>query len=31
VNFKVWGAIGLFFLLGVATVASVARHLPDRP
>jgi intracellular septation protein len=30
VNFKVWGAIGLFFLLGVATVASVARHLPDR-
>ena len=31
VNFKVWGAIGLFFLLAVATVASVARHLPDRP
>jgi len=31
VNFKVWGAIGLFFLLGIATVASVARHLPDRP
>ena len=30
VNFKVWGAMGLFFLLGVATVASVARHLPDR-
>jgi intracellular septation protein len=28
VNFKVWGAIGLFFLLAVATVASVARHLP---
>jgi len=31
VNFKVWGAIGLFFLLAIATVASVARYLPDRP
>src|SRR6266542_2997385 len=31
VNFKVWGGIGLFFLLAVATVASVARYLPDRP
>ena len=30
VNFKVWGAMGLFFLLAVATVASVARHLPER-
>jgi intracellular septation protein len=31
VNFKVWGGIGLFFLLAIATVASVARYLPDRP
>ena len=31
VNFKVWGAIGLFFLLAIATVASVARYLPERP
>jgi len=31
VNFKVWGASVLFFLLGVATVASVARYLPGRP
>lgn len=31
VNFKVWGAIVLFFLLAVATVASVARYLPERP
>lgn len=31
VNFKVWGAIMLFFLLAVATVASVARYLPERP
>lgn len=31
VNFKVWGAIVLFFLLAVATVTSVARYLPERP
>ena len=31
VNFKVWGGIRLFFLLAIATVASVARYLPDRP
>jgi intracellular septation protein len=31
VNFKVWGAMVLFFLLAVATVASVARYLPERP
>lgn len=31
VDFKVWGAIVLFFLLALATVASVARHLPERP
>jgi intracellular septation protein len=31
VNFKVWGGIGLFFLLAVSTVASVARYLPERP
>jgi intracellular septation protein len=31
VNFKVWGGIVLFFLLAVATVASVARYLPERP
>jgi intracellular septation protein len=31
VNFKVWGGIGLFLLLAIATVASVARYLPDRP
>jgi intracellular septation protein len=31
VNFKVWGGIVLFFLLAVATVASIARHLPERP
>jgi intracellular septation protein len=30
VNFKVWGAMGLFFLLAIGTVASVARYLPDR-
>jgi len=31
VNFKVWGAMVLFFVLAVATVASVARYLPERP
>ena len=31
VNFKVWGAMGMFFLLAVGTVASVARYLPERP
>jgi len=31
VNFKVWGAIVLFFVLAVATVASVARYLPESP
>jgi intracellular septation protein len=31
VNFKVWGAMLLFFLLAVGTVASVARYLPERP
>jgi intracellular septation protein len=31
VNFKVWGAMILFFLLAVGTVASVARYLPERP
>ena len=31
VNFKVWGATAMFFLLAVGTVASVARYLPDRP
>jgi intracellular septation protein len=31
VNFKVWGAMAMFFLLAVGTVASVARYLPDRP
>jgi intracellular septation protein len=31
VNFKVWGAMVMFFLLAVGTVASVARYLPDRP
>ena len=31
VNFKVWGATILFFLLAVGTVASVARYLPERP
>jgi intracellular septation protein len=31
VNFKVWGAMVLFFLLAVGTVASVARYLPERP
>jgi intracellular septation protein len=31
VDFKVWGAIGLFLILGAATVASVARHLPEGP
>jgi intracellular septation protein len=31
VNFKVWGAMVLFFLLAAGTVASVARYLPDRP
>jgi intracellular septation protein len=30
VNFKVWGAMVLFFLLAVGTVASVARYLPER-
>src|SRR6266700_2250199 len=30
VNFKVWGAMGMFFLLAVGTVASVARYLPER-
>jgi intracellular septation protein len=29
VNFKVWGGIGLFMLAAVATVASVARYLPE--
>jgi intracellular septation protein len=29
VNFKVWGGIGLFLLAAVATVASVARYLPE--
>lgn len=31
VNFKVWGAMILFFLLAVGTVASVSRYLPERP
>jgi intracellular septation protein len=31
VNFKVWGAMAMFFLLAIGTVASVARYLPDRP
>jgi intracellular septation protein len=30
VNIKVWGAMVLFFLLAVGTVASVARYLPER-
>ena len=30
VNFKVWGAMILFFLLAIGTVASVARYLPER-
>jgi intracellular septation protein len=30
VNFKVWGAMVLFFLLAVGTVASVERYLPER-
>jgi len=30
VNFKVWGAIVLFLLLAVGTVASVARYLPEQ-
>jgi intracellular septation protein len=30
VNFKVWGGMALFFVLAIATVASVARYLPDR-
>ncbi|HEX8010116.1 MAG TPA: septation protein A [Casimicrobiaceae bacterium] len=28
VNFKVWGAMALFFVLAIGTVASVARYLP---
>lgn len=31
VDFKVWGGIVLFIVLALATVASVARHLPERP
>src|ERR1700675_1262141 len=30
VNFKVWGAMVMFFLLAVGTVASFARYLPER-
>jgi len=30
VNFKVWGAMVLFFLLAIGTVFSVARYLPER-
>ena len=30
VNFKIWGGIGMFMLAAVATVASVARYLPEK-
>jgi intracellular septation protein len=30
VNFKIWGGIGMFMLAAVGTVASVARHLPEK-
>jgi len=31
VNFKVWGAIGLFLLFGIGQAFAVARYLPERP
>jgi intracellular septation protein len=31
VNFKIWGGIGMFMLAAIATVASVARYLPEKP
>ena len=30
VNFKIWVGIGMFMLAAVATVASVARYLPEK-
>jgi intracellular septation protein len=31
VNFKVWGAIGLFLLFGIGQAFAVARYLPEQP
>src|SRR5215468_3130064 len=31
VNFKVWGAIGLFLLFAIGQAFAVARYLPERP
>jgi intracellular septation protein len=31
VNFKVWGAIGLFLIFGIGQAFAVARYLPERP